>query len=391
MTRRAACFALALAACAHAGDEPSLVDVRRADLILGVEVSGELEAVDSTDIKPPSIGHIWSFKIAMLATEGADVKQGEPVVAFDRSEQIRDLENMRNEADAAQKKLDKKKDDALLARRDEELKIAEAEAALKKARLKLDAPDELVASVERKTLELDSEAARLALERVRHKAAEAKRSDAAEIASLTDHLAYAKRRVELLVDSIKRLTVGAPRAGTIVYPTGWRGEKKKVGDQAWRMETVLQIVGLGKMIGSGDIDEVDMARVAVKQPVVLRLDALPDVQLHGRIKSIATSVHAKSNTDPSKVATVKVALEGDDKLPLRPGMRFRGTVELERVADVVQVPADAVFVTAEGPVVYRERGGSVERANVVLGRRNAAAIEVVSGLAPGDRVSRSAP
>jgi hypothetical protein len=72
-------------------------------------------------------------------------------------------------------------------------------------------------------------------------------------------------------------------------------------------------------------------------------------------------------------------------------MRFRGQIETEKLAKVVQVPADAVFVTPEGPVAYRESGGALEAVKLVLGKRNGTAIEVKSGLAPGDRVSRVAP
>jgi hypothetical protein len=48
-------------------------------------------------------------------------------------------------------------------------------------------------------------------------------------------------------------------------------------------------------------------------------------------------------------------------------------------------------VTTDGPVAYRKQGARVERVKLVLGRRSTTAIEVKSGLAPGDRVSRIDP
>ena len=50
------------------------------------------------------------------------------------------------------------------------------------------------------------------------------------------------------------------------------------------MEVVVQVVGLDKMIGKGAVDEVDIARVAPNQPVALRLDALPDLELRGSVE-----------------------------------------------------------------------------------------------------------
>ena len=106
---------------------------------------------------------MWNFKIAQIASDGDDVKAGEPLVAFDPSEVMRDLETMQNEADAAQKKLEQKRNDAALARRDDELKVAEAESALKKASLIADAPKDLVAAVDLQTQKLDEENAKLVL------------------------------------------------------------------------------------------------------------------------------------------------------------------------------------------------------------------------------------
>jgi HlyD family secretion protein/macrolide-specific efflux system membrane fusion protein len=144
------------------------------------------------------------------------------------------------------------------------------------------------------------------------------------------------------------------------------------------------------MIGKAEVDEIEMARVAQGQPVTLRLDALPDAQLLGKVQSIARAVRSKSNADPSKVVEIKVELAAT-KEPLRPGMRFRGEVEIERLKEVVQIPSDAVFVTPEGPIAFRNRDGHLEQVRLGLGKRSSTAIEVKSGLAAGDRVSRVDP
>ena len=379
-----------LVACSHKAGELQYVDVKRDDLTIGAEVSGELEAIDSTDIHPPSVGQIWNFKVAQIAGDGDDIKAGEPVVAFDPSEVMRDLETMQNEADAAQKKLEQKRDNAALARRDAALKVAEAESALKKAGLKAAGSPDLVAAVDLETEKLDEQNAKLVLAGAKFHAESTKKSDEQEIAQLAEKATYAKHRAEVLRASLSQMQVMSPRDGTVVVPTDWQGNKKKVGDPAWRGETVLQVVGLGMMQGKGIVDEVDLARIRTNEPVTLRLDALPDVKLTGHIDQIEKSVGAKSNTDPSRVAKLVIALD-KTTVPLRPGMRFRGEVETEKLVQVVQVPVEAVFVTAEGPVAYRKQGSGVEKVKLVLGKRSASAIEVKSGLAPGDRVSRVDP
>ncbi len=383
-------LALALvSACSRASDV-QLADVRRDDLVLGVEVTGELAAVDSTALKPPPLPSVWNFKIASLATEGDEVKVGQPVIAFDASDQIRSLEQMQSEADAAQKKLDKKRDDAALARRDDELKVATAEATYRKAQLEATGSPDLVANINLETLKLDEDTARLALEGAKNHAAESKRSDEQEIAKLTEKAAYAKKRVAELQQDIAAMQVFAPRAGTIVLPMNWQGEKHKVGDGVWKMEEVMDIVGLGKMIGKGVVDEVDIARVAPGQPVALRLDALPDVELSGTVTDLARNIEPKSAADPSKIEKLKIAIAAT-KVPLRPGMRFRGNVEIERIKNAVIVPVDCVFVKPDGAVAYRKHGTGYERVKLELGKRSASAIEVIKGLEPGDQVARTEP
>jgi HlyD family secretion protein len=381
----------ALAGCARAAADAPLVDVHRDDLVIGVDITGELAAVDSTDVKMPELPDVWNLKITSMAPESSDVKAGEPIVGFDESELVRRLETVQNDAAAAREKLGKRRDDAALARRDAELAIAQAEADLKKKQLEADAPVDLVGSMQQKTAKIEAEAATLALAHAKSRAEAQRRSDDAEVASLTRHLSYADHMVQALERNVARLQVKSPRAGTIVYPKPrWRDDKLKVGDTVWRELTVLQVVGLGGMIGKGTIDEIDLARVAVGQTVAVQVDALPDVQLRGKVAKIQRTVSARSQTDRSKVAELELSVDAS-AAPLRPGMRFRGQVEVERVTDVVQVPNDAVFVSPQGPIAYVQRGDHLVAQPVQLGHRSATACEVVSGLAVGDRVSRSEP
>ena len=56
--------------------------MKRADLVLSVEVEGELAAVRSTEIGVPPVAEV-DFKIAFLAPEGSAVKKGESVLRLD--------------------------------------------------------------------------------------------------------------------------------------------------------------------------------------------------------------------------------------------------------------------------------------------------------------------
>ena len=87
-----------------------------------------------------------------------------------------------------------------------------------------------------------------------------------------------------------------------------------------------------------------------------------------------------------KVLNVDIAIDKTDPAKMRPGMRFQGTVELARSRNAVVIPRNAVFVSAKGPIAYRRGVFGVTQVPVKLGRENDKVVEVVSGLASGDRV-----
>jgi HlyD family secretion protein len=381
---------IACAGCARTGGEPSLVDVTRGDLVVTVEVTGTLRAVDATPIHGPTLPGISGVKLAWMAPEGSEVAPGHRLLAFDASDLDSNLEAARGEADQYGKRIDRKHQELALARRDEQLRLLQAESDARKAALKIEVPSELVRAIDRKEQQLDRELADRKLDQTRREIEVSRHSGELDLQYLINTRDAARRRIDELERSRPLLTITAPRAGTVVYGSG-RGDAPSVGETFWHSAVILQVVGLDAMTGDGTIDEIDVGRVAVHQPVTLRLEALPDLALRGSVASIATSVVAASSADPNKLVQLQIAIPPTAGAGLRPGMRFRGEIEVERVAGAIQVPADAVFVTPDGPIAYRDTAHGLERVALRLGQRTAEAIEVEAGLAAGDRVSRVDP
>jgi multidrug efflux pump subunit AcrA (membrane-fusion protein) len=173
----------------------------------------------------------------------------------------------------------------------------------------------------------------------------------------------------------------------VLYVKDWQGNQKKIGDSAWRAEKITEVVSLDHMKAEGEVDEMDASRVAVDQIVRIRLDANADVELSGKVVEIESAVQRRSPDSPLKVVKLEIALDETEELELRPGMRFRGVVETERITDVLVVPIDAVFATSDGAFVYKQDGSKAVPTDVKLGRRGARRVEIVSGLQVGDRVA----
>lgn len=363
------------------------IAARRGDLVTGFEVSGTLASVETESLGPPPLNDVWEFKLSMLAPEGSDVKKGQPVAAFDTSELKRRLDQKSAEADEAAKQIEKERADLNLGAKNERLRLAEAEARLRKSELKMEAPDDVAGIIERRTTEIEFATAKREAEAIRARIGALERAATARIALLESKRSEAADVVARTSESITRMTCLAPRDGTVVYASNWRGDKKKVGDNVWRAERVVEIPDLTRMKAEGEVDEVDAGRVAVGQRVILRLDSHPDEELHGTITSAGRTVQLKRGTqDPLKVLRVQIGLDKTDPATMRPGMRFQGTIELARAKSALLIPRDAVFVNPEGPFVWRRGLFSSERVPLKLGRENNEKVEVLSGLGPGDRV-----
>jgi multidrug efflux pump subunit AcrA (membrane-fusion protein) len=363
------------------------VRVTRGDLVTGVEVTGTLAAVQSDSLGPPQIRDVWELKLSMMAPEGTEVKQGRPVIGFDTTELQRRLDTNRAVAEQAKKEIEKKRADVRLQREDNELQLAEAEASMRKLAMKLEAPPDLLGLKERKEVQLDYDVSKREVAAIRARLADVARAAAAAIRLLESKQHQAEAVVSNTEDAIRRMTVLAPRDGTIVYTTDWRGDKHKIGDTVWRAEHVMEIPDLRTMKASGEVDESDAGKIAVRQRVVLRLDAHPDDEIRGTITSASRTVQQQARTrNPVKVLRVEIALDKTDPAKMRPGMRFQGTVELARVRNAVLIPREAVFVSAKGPVAYRRGPLSVSEVPLKLGRENDKAVEVLSGLSANDRV-----
>jgi multidrug efflux pump subunit AcrA (membrane-fusion protein) len=184
--------------------------------------------------------------------------------------------------------------------------------------------------------------------------------------------------------------VRATQDGIVIYKTGWRDEKKKIGDSAWFGEKLLQLPDLSQMRADGDVDESDGGTVREGQRVTLRLEALPDRDFSGKLIKIARSVRRKSWRVPNKVFRVQVALDQSDAA-FRPAMRFRGEIETKKLTSVLLVPREAVVLRPGGPIAWVKRWNGFREVKLELGRHNKRLVEVTAGLAEGDLVATSDP
>ena len=95
---------------------------------------------------------------------------------------------------------------------------------------------------------------------------------------------------------------------------------------------------LTKMQVKADVDQSDIGRIAVGQPVRFTVDAYPEEQFRGSISQVRLNATVNQN-----VITYPVIVEvANPDLKLRPSMTADVTIEVDRVADALRVPNAAL-------------------------------------------------
>ncbi|MDQ7086493.1 MAG: efflux RND transporter periplasmic adaptor subunit [Acidobacteriota bacterium] len=208
-------------------------------------------------------------------------------------------------------------------------------------------------------------------------------------------LATAERKVKELEQAVtriredlKRLEVGAERAGYVVLVPNWRGDKPKVGETVWRGRPILELADLTHMQVAAEVAEADAGYVAEGQRVEIRLDAAPDRLFSGRIRRLGRLFRTKSKDIPSKVFDAIIEIDDPDTELMRPGMAASLKILVPTPGPVIQVSEQAVRHTDDGAWVEVRRGGArrSEKVRVRLGARWQGKVVVDSGLEPGDLV-----
>jgi HlyD family secretion protein len=129
--------------------------------------------------------------------------------------------------------------------------------------------------------------------------------------------------------------------------------------------------------------EVRIAETQAKD-ILIGQDATIDTRngvVAGRVSRIDPAVQ-------NGTVTVDVMISGELPKGARPDLSVDGVIELDRLADVLFVgrPAFGQEQTTVGIYRLTPDGGMAERVQVRLGRASVNTIEILGGLAPGDRV-----
>ena len=175
--------------------------------------------------------------------------------------------------------------------------------------------------------------------------------------------------------------VRAPRAGVI------SGRHVEPGEAVDAQEVLFELVALDQLVLRAQVSELDVVHLSPGQTARVRVDALPKLELEGRIGRIFPTADASS-----RLVTVELMLPPDaTNHGVRPGFLARVRLQVDRRESVLAVPAVAVGENGSERFVFVINGDVLERRTVEPGVTRAQWTEVTSGLEAGDVVLATNP
>ncbi len=262
---------------------------------------------------------------------------------------------------------------------DLEAQVAAAEADHTGTRMEYEAQQQLgegqvfsTLEVERTRLRMVQQKKKLDAERTRlaryDQVQQAEReAAAAQLAALEDKVA----RFQALQ---RDLRVRSGMSGVVLEITPEEGQQLSAG------EAVARIVNPARLIARVSVDERSAARVHPGQPAVLEFGS---ERLPATVQRVDPGVTNRM---------VEVDLElvgGESEMALRPDLSLTARIELERIDDTLKVDRPAQSGDELKTVdLFRldDSERTARRVEVGLGRASLREVEVVSGLAAGDRI-----
>ena len=184
-----------------------------------------------------------------------------------------------------------------------------------------------------------------------------------------DDISAAEARVAASEATVSLGWLEAPFDGTVTraYP--------KVGDEVSTGTKGFRVDDLSELFVKVNISEVDINKVAIRQPVELSFDAVTGKSYKGEVTEVA-SVGVDNGSGVDFEVTLKI-LEPDDQV--RPGMTAAVNIIVSEIKDVLVIPNRAIRLKDGQRIVYVLAGEELKEVGVEVGSSSDTQTEISGG------------
>ncbi len=385
-----AMLATLLAACSNPGSAVPSVRADTETTEFKVRARGELIASESLSIALP--GSIrMGFNIAWIAPEFSDIRKGDVIARFDDVQIQLDRETSALAVAKSEFQLAnaERLSEVELARIGHETEAVEGERDISETFASLDerlmSRNEFIDALADLDF-LDAQAGFLDWQ-----------SDTFDQRIQAEqNLIRAEQQGELTKLEKQDMALGmmelrSPADGTLVYARTRWGDKIGKGKRVFPGMPIGLLPVRGKVKARLYVPENDAVGLLPGQTVRMRLDSAVEREFTGVVEAVSPVASPQSRRDPQRFFSVEATIDDVDADLMHVGSQLRAEIVTGRVDGGIVVPAQAVYGDADAPHVYVIDGGASSRRGVTLGQRSPDLVEVVDGLAPGERISLVTP
>jgi HlyD family secretion protein len=369
-------------------------EVVRGDFVDLLTLRGEVKAVRSVVIAAPS--GAGDLQIVQLAKNGTEVKKGEVVAQFDRTNGERQLAEKRSLLRQAQAEIERAQAQARLQEEGTLTEQMKGQYEVERAKLDVGTRD-VISKLEGEKAVLKLSDAEQKVREVDAKLGATRAAGRAEVNALVQKRDKAQADVELEERRLAALTLRAPIDGLMTLGQNWRaggpfgGREWRSGDRAWSGAVLGELPELASPYVLAKIDEIDRGRLKPGMDATVIVEALPGVELPSKLTAFSTLAKPDyTSWPPPRMFDATVDLAKPDSR-LRPGMTGSIRVPLERLSRTLLVPSRALMQPGGSPYVFVATRRGFEKRLVVVARRNAEQAAIAEGLQEGERVALENP
>ncbi len=184
-------------------------------------------------------------------------------------------------------------------------------------------------------------------------------------------------------DQQDEFVITAPTSGTIIELKVSQGEIIASGTSTVGGGTALmKIADLHKMRVKSKINEVNISKVKIGQPVEIRLDAVSGKSYHGVVTHISPQGEKTNN-----IVTYEVTMEIESPDEgLKPSMTANVDIITATLKGVLYLPVEAVAREGAEDVVYLQENGKKVPVKVKVQTKTETLAVVTEGLKEGDMI-----
>lgn len=291
--------------------EPEATPVRietaqTGDLVRTVSAPGSIEPRTLVQIS----SQVSAKVLAVPFREGDAVQAGDVILRLDPQNLVAQLES------------------AKAGVRSEEARLDGSKADLINARLEYERFQQLVETGDAPQADLDAAEARYLRARSNLRVIEAS-------------IEIAEANIDRVNKDLENTVISSPIDGTVIALNTEVGETVIVGTTNNPGSIVMEIADLSSMLVKAQVDETNIAPVAVGQPATVYINAYDGEEFRGKVEKIGRK--RRVSASGTGYFIIEIALELEEGRSLLSGLTASVDIEVEPFFDVVKVPSQAVI------------------------------------------------